>query len=75
MGHKSDDPNAIVKSMENRVGEWADDDLVKFEIRSPVNSAGLMDLGQVAVECRNEAISESGIPIFVIPSCGLRNVL
>jgi hypothetical protein len=75
MGHKSDNPNAVVKSIEDGVREWANDDLVKIEVRSPVNPAVLLDLRQVAVKCRNETISESGIPVLVIPCCGLRNVL
>ena len=48
MGHKSDNPKVIVKSIEDGVREWANDDLVKVEIRSPVNPAVLLDLRQVA---------------------------
>lgn len=75
MGHKSNNPNVIVKSIENGVWEWANDDLVKIEMRLPINSAVLLNFGQVTVKCRNKAISESGIPVLVIPSCGLRDVL
>jgi hypothetical protein len=75
MGHKSDNPNVIVESIKNRVWEWPNDDLVKIEIHSPVDPAVLQNLGQVAIESSNETISESGIPVFVIPSCGLRNIL
>ncbi len=75
MDHKGDNPNVIVESIEDGVWEWANDDLVEIKIRSPVNPAVLLDLRQVAVKCRNEAVPESEIPILVIPICGLRNVL
>ena len=74
MYHKGDNPNIIVKSIENGVWEGANDDLVKFEIRPPVNFAVLLDLGQVTLECRDKAISQSWISVLVIPSCRLRHV-
>jgi len=73
--HKSDNSSTLVEPVKNGIWEWPDENLVKIEICFPINRSVLLDLWQVAVKCRNEAISESGIPILVIPSRCLRNVL
>ena len=75
VGHEGYNPEVIVKSVENGVGERAQDELVKVEIRLAVDSAIRLNLGQVAVKGGNETISETVMSVLVIPSGCLRNVL